>query len=82
MVTSGLATNAINHLAGKSREETYKALCLLHIMAQAGEVEPLIRSIEEHESIEVRRASSKLLNLVGRPEIAAAAAKRRLLNVR
>ena len=80
MACSGLATNAINSLSGENREDTYNALCLLFVMAKAGEVEPLTRAIEEHEGVQVRRAAIKLLSLIGQPEIAAAAAKRRLMS--
>jgi hypothetical protein len=82
MAASGLATNAIDNLTGESREESYNALCLLFMMAKANEIQPLITAIEEHESVQVRRAAIKLLTLSGHSEIAAAAAKRRLLGQR
>jgi hypothetical protein len=47
-------------------------------MAKTGEVTPLVRAVEEHPDVEVRRAAIKLLNLSGQSEIADAAAKRRL----
>jgi HEAT repeat protein len=75
---SGLAAEAINNLDAESREETYNALCLLFVMAKTGEVQPLVRAIEEHENVEVRRAAIKLLTLSGQSEIADAAVKRHL----
>ena len=75
---SGLASNAINDLGSESREDSYNALCLLFAMAKTGEVQPLVDAIQEHEDVQVRRAAIRLLNLVGQPEIAKAAAKRRL----
>jgi len=47
-------------------------------MAKTGELEPLVKAVEEHHDVEVRRASVKLLTLAGQEAIAGAAAKRRL----
>ena len=38
-------------------------------MAKAGEVQPLLRAIEDHQNIEARLAVVKLLALCGQPEI-------------
>jgi hypothetical protein len=78
IATSGLANEALNNLDADSRDDTYNALCLLFVMAKTGEVTPLVRAVEEHPDVEVRRAAIKLLNLSGQSEIADAAAKRRL----
>jgi hypothetical protein len=69
LATSGLADNAISNLTGESRGKTYDAFSLLFLMAKAGEVQPLMRAIEEHASVEVRLAVVKLLALSGQPEI-------------
>jgi hypothetical protein len=82
MAASGLAIDAINNLTGENREKSYNALCLLFMMAGTNEIQPLITAIEEQESVQVRRAAIKLLTLSGHSEIAAAAAKRRLLGQR
>jgi HEAT repeat protein len=66
---SGLAGNAINELTGASRENSYSAFSLLFLVAKAGEVQPLMRVIESHPSIELRLAVIKLLALSGDPEI-------------
>ena len=66
--SSGLAKEAIGHLMGESREETYDAFSLLFLMSKAGEAHPLIRAIEEHPNNEVRLAIVKLLALVGQQE--------------
>jgi hypothetical protein len=42
---------------------------LLFLMAKAGEVQPLMHAIEEHQNTEVRLAVVKLLALSGQPEI-------------
>jgi len=45
---SGLAAEAIGHLTGEGREKTYDAFSLLFLMSKAGEVQPLVRAIEDH----------------------------------
>ncbi len=58
---SGLASQAINCLAGEGRDVTYDAFTILFLMAKAGEVQPLVDTIENHENITVRLAVIKLL---------------------
>jgi len=69
IASSGLASEAISHLMGESRERTYDAFSLLFLMAKAGEVQPLIRAIESHPDTEVRLAVVKLLALSSQKEI-------------
>lgn len=69
LASSGLASEAIGHLTGESREKTYDAFSLLFLMSKAGEVQPLMRAIEEHPNNEVRLAVVKLLALSGQQEI-------------
>ena len=69
LASSGLANEAIGHLTGQSREKTYDAFSLLFLMSKAGEVQPLMRAIEEHPNNEVRLAVVKLLALSGQQEI-------------
>ena len=79
LAASGVAGRAIEDLGGESREDAYNSLCLLFAMAKTGEIRPLIKAIEGHPSGEVRRAAVKLLTLNGQSEVAAEAAKRRLM---
>ena len=69
IASSGLASEAIGNLTGESREKTYDAFSLLFLMSKAGEVQPLMRAIEEHPSTEIRLAVVKLLALSGQPSI-------------
>jgi serine/threonine protein kinase len=69
LASSGLAGEAIGQLMGESREKTYDAFSLLFLMSKAGEVQPLMRAIEEHPNNEVRLAVIKLLALSGQQEI-------------
>jgi TubC N-terminal docking domain/HEAT repeats len=69
IASSGLANEAIRNLTGESRDKTYDAFSLLFLMSKAGEIQPLIRAIEEHPNIEVRLAVVKLLALSGQSDI-------------
>ena len=69
IASSGLAQEAIRNLTGESRDKTYDAFSLLFLMSKAGEVQPLLRAIEDHPNIEVRLAVVKLLALSGQPDI-------------
>lgn len=69
IASSGLADQAINSLSGESRDKTYDAFSLLFLMSKSGEVNPLMRAIEEHPSTEVRLAVVKLLALSGQPDV-------------
>jgi hypothetical protein len=69
LASSGLASEAIGQLMGESREKTYDAFSLLFLMSKAGEVQPLMRAIEEHPNNEVRLAVVKLLALSGQQDI-------------
>ena len=69
IAASGLASEAIRNLTGESRDKTYDAFSLLFLMSKAGEVQSLMRAIEEHPNLEVRLAVVKLLALSGQPDI-------------
>jgi HEAT repeat protein len=69
IASSGLANEAVRNLTGESRDKTYDAFSLLFLMAKAGELQPLLRAIEDHPSVEVRLAVVKLLALCGQPDV-------------
>ena len=69
IASSGLANEAIRNLTGESRDKTYDAFSLLFLMSKVGEVQPLMRAIEDYPNIEVRVAVVKLLALSGQPDI-------------
>jgi hypothetical protein len=81
IAASGVAAESIDNLVSESREETYNSLSILFVMAKTGEVQVLVKAIEEHENDEVRRAVVKLLNLSGQAEIADAALQRHVMGV-
>jgi HEAT repeat protein len=69
IASSGLANEAIGCLTGESRDKTYDAFSLLFLMSKAGEIQPLMRAIEEHPNTEARLAVIKLLALSGQPDV-------------
>jgi HEAT repeat protein len=81
IAASGLATEAIDNLVGDNREDTYNALLILFVMAKAGEVQPLVNAIEDHENVEVCTAVIKLLTLTGQTKLGDAALQRRVTGV-
>jgi hypothetical protein len=66
---SGLAAEAIESLAGESREKTYDAFSVLFLMAKAGEVHTLLHAVEKHSNSAVRLSVVKLLTFSNRPDI-------------
>jgi HEAT repeat protein len=68
LAASGLADDALRSLAGSSREKTHEALALLFLMAKAGEIRPLMSTIEDGQNLEIRLAVINLLALSGRAE--------------
>jgi HEAT repeat protein len=69
LASSGLAAKSISHLSGEGREKTYDAFSLLFLMSKAGEVQPLVRAVEDHPNSDVRLAVVKVLALSGQQEI-------------
>jgi hypothetical protein len=69
LAASGLAGDALRSLAGSSREKTHEALALLFLMAKAGEIKPLMSTIEVGQNLDIRLAVINLLALSGRAEI-------------
>lgn len=69
LADSGLAAEEVAKLASVDRDVAYDAFALLFLMAKAGEVVLLIRSVEENPSIEVRQTLVQLLAQSGQTEI-------------
>jgi HEAT repeat protein len=57
----GLAAAALVDLSSENRDKAYDAFSLLFLIAKAGEIELLLQAVEEHSSIEIRRALVQLL---------------------
>jgi polysaccharide biosynthesis transport protein len=69
IASSGLAREAINHLNGSYNGSSFDALSLLLTMMKAGEIDPLLRAIEDHPDLEARIAVIRLLSLSHQAEI-------------
>ena len=68
LATSGLVDEAIYQLKTGS-QNLYGTISLLFLVAKAGEVQPLIRLVEDHPSIELRLALIELLASSGEASI-------------
>ncbi|HEY6231877.1 MAG TPA: HEAT repeat domain-containing protein, partial [Pyrinomonadaceae bacterium] len=66
---SGLAGEAIENLIGETREKTHDAFSMLFLMARAGEVQLLLRTIEQHPDMSVRLSVIRLLTFCNQPNI-------------
>ena len=67
LAESGLAGDAIANLSSEDLDTAYDAYSMLFLIAQAGEIESLLRAVEEHHSIVVRQALIQLLALTKHP---------------
>jgi HEAT repeat protein len=66
---SGLLDEAIKDLMGDNPENSYSAFSFLFLVAKAGEVQPLVQVIKNHQSVELRLTLIKLLASSGDPEV-------------
>ena len=66
---SGLLDEAIKDLMGDNPENSYSAFSFLFLVAKAGEVQPLVQVIKNHQSIELRLTLIKLLASSGDAEV-------------
>jgi HEAT repeat protein len=68
-VKAGLAAQAISRLASEDRRQAYEAFSLLTLCAKAGEVQPILDTVECHRDIEVRLTCIRLLGLSYEPAL-------------
>ena len=68
-VKAGLASQAFSRLASEDRRQAYESFSLLSLCAKAGEVQPILDTVECHRDIEVRMACVSLLALSYEPEL-------------
>jgi hypothetical protein len=66
---SGLVSEAIRDLTGRSHGNSYRACSLLFLVAKAGTIGPLMRVIEGHPNIELRLALIRLLSSSGASDL-------------
>ena len=75
LADSGLLYEAIDDLMAENHESCYGAFSLLFLVAKAGVVEPLVRVIEKHPSLDLTLAVIRLLASSGEPEVVPALQK-------
>src|SRR5207237_9559727 len=68
-VKAGFASQAFSRLASEDRRQAYESFSLLTLCAKAGEVQPILDTVECHRDIEVRMACVSLLALSYEPEL-------------
>ncbi|HVF44711.1 MAG TPA: HEAT repeat domain-containing protein [Pyrinomonadaceae bacterium] len=68
-VKAGLTAQAISRLGTEDRRQAYEAFSLLTLCAKAGEVHPILDTVECHRDIEVRLTCIRLLGLSLTPEL-------------
>ncbi len=69
LVGSGLVDEAIRGLTNDRNENNYSAFSLLFLAAKSGEIDPLVKVIESHTSLELRLKLIRLLVSSGESEI-------------
>jgi HEAT repeat protein len=69
IASSGLASDAISNLHRRSIAKTHESLALLFLMTRAGEIQPLLKAIEENMATDTRITCVKLLALTGQFEV-------------
>lgn len=69
LAASPFVLDAISDLQSESREKIYVAFSLLFTLAKSGQLQPLLKAVETHPSIEVRLELVKLLALSQHPDV-------------
>jgi hypothetical protein len=72
LASSGLIEQALDHLMAENHQDCYGAFSLLFLLAKSGEVQPLIKIIEQHPRLHVRLAVIRLLSASAQPEVISA----------
>jgi HEAT repeat protein len=68
-VGAGLANQALSRLASDDRRQAYEAFSLLSLVAKGGQSDLILKVVEDHKDLNVRLAASRLLGLMGNPEL-------------
>lgn len=61
-VESGFAARAFERLSSTDGKQSYEAFAILTLLTKAGEFEPILQTIAEHPSLQVRLATVKVLH--------------------
>jgi HEAT repeat protein len=68
-IQAGIVSQEIDRLASSDRRQAYEAFCLLSLAAKANMSEPILEAILNHEKMDVRLASLRLLATSGRMDV-------------
>jgi len=68
-VKAGVAAQAIDRLGSGDRRQAYEALSVLSLLARADVLDPVVKVIANHPSIEVRINALRLLGTIGNATI-------------
>jgi HEAT repeat protein len=69
-VTTGIVSQAIDRLASEDRRQAHEAFSLFSVLAKAGETQPILDVIENHQDLRVRLCAVRVLNATGRADLA------------
>ena len=69
LAASPLVMDVVSDLKSENREKTYVAFSLLFTLAKSGQLQPLLKALQTHPSIEVRLDLVKLLALSQHPDV-------------
>ncbi|MDQ4122158.1 MAG: HEAT repeat domain-containing protein [Acidobacteriota bacterium] len=71
-VESGFATRAFERLSSSDGKQSYEAFAILTLLVKAGEFRPIMQTIAEHPSLQVRLATVKVLHNLNSSKMSAA----------
>lgn len=64
-VTTGIAAQAVDRLASEDRRHAQESFALFSLLAKAGELQPILDTIEKHRDVEVKLAAVRVLSVAG-----------------
>lgn len=70
-VESGFAARAFERLSSADGKQSYEAFAILTLLVKAGEFRPILQTIAEHPSLQVRLATVKVLHNLNSSKISA-----------
>jgi hypothetical protein len=71
-VESGFAARAFERLSSTDGKQSYEAFAILTLLTKAGEFQPILQTIAEHPSVQVRLATVKVLHNLNSSRMSAA----------
>jgi HEAT repeat protein len=69
-VKTGIAAQAVDRLASEDRRHAHEAFALFSVLAKAGELQPILDTIEKHREVAVQLAAVRALSTAADSEVA------------